>query len=307
MNTSKNMLKLVLYCLLSIGLGFVAISGVKSVKGYVSGGFLILFGFVGICAITYRTIQKRVDPKAYEAWDEKAAAVQDVLATNDTDLKRIYDNRQIAQAQRAQIVAGYAAAQGWTQISADDATLGQYVPSVLRDQNQTGHMYASAYEFTLNASPARVFQYTYYAPVLEVNAHGSSSGRHLSPEYYQSPESYYIIAAIIPKPLAPLYVEKYGMFSQHIGYEHQENLSLEGDFSKFFSVYIPKGQELEALQLLQPDVMQYMLNGGQDFQFQTNGTSLLFMTQDNFVNPPQVSQLVAYAEGFIKDTDLVSN
>ncbi len=47
-----------------------------------------------------------------------------------------------------------------------------------------------------------------------------------------------------------------------------EALSLEGDFNAKFLVYVPKGQEMEALQVLEPDVMAKLMDGFEQYGFE---------------------------------------
>jgi hypothetical protein len=47
-----------------------------------------------------------------------------------------------------------------------------------------------------------------------------------------------------------------------------ERLSLEGDFNSKFMVYVPKGQEIEGLQILEPDVMAKLMDGFDHYGFE---------------------------------------
>ncbi len=48
-------------------------------------------------------------------------------------------------------------------------------------------------------------------------------------------------------------------------------LTVEGDFNKEFSVYVPQGEEIEALEILQPDAMAMLMEGYKEFGFECYG------------------------------------
>ncbi len=57
-----------------------------------------------------------------------------------------------------------------------------------------------------------------------------------------------------------------------------EVLPLEGNFNSKFLVYVPKGQEIEGLQILEPDVMTKLMDGYDDFGFECTGSSVYLFT-----------------------------
>lgn len=56
-----------------------------------------------------------------------------------------------------------------------------------------------------------------------------------------------------------------------------ENLKLEGDFNDYFSLQIEKGQEVDALTVITPDVMQKLVDYNQAEDIEILGTNLYFM------------------------------
>lgn len=55
-------------------------------------------------------------------------------------------------------------------------------------------------------------------------------------------------------------------------------LPLEGDFTTRFTVYVPTGTEVEALQVLEPDVMATLMDGFDRFGFECTGSHLYLFT-----------------------------
>lgn len=56
-----------------------------------------------------------------------------------------------------------------------------------------------------------------------------------------------------------------------------ETLKLEGDFEDYFSLQIEKGQEIDALEIITPDVMQALVQYGQAEDIEILGTNLYFI------------------------------
>ena len=57
-----------------------------------------------------------------------------------------------------------------------------------------------------------------------------------------------------------------------------ESFSLEGNFNSKFTVYVPKGKEIEALQILEPDVMAKLMDGFENFGFECTGSNVYLFT-----------------------------
>jgi len=56
-----------------------------------------------------------------------------------------------------------------------------------------------------------------------------------------------------------------------------ENLALEGDFDKFFKLYEAKGEEVDVLSIITPDVMQTLLDNDQQQDIEIWGNCLYFI------------------------------
>jgi hypothetical protein len=53
-----------------------------------------------------------------------------------------------------------------------------------------------------------------------------------------------------------------------------EVISLEGDFNKYFTLYVPRGFEIEALQIFAPDVMAKLIDNSKQFDLEFIGDHL---------------------------------
>lgn len=53
-----------------------------------------------------------------------------------------------------------------------------------------------------------------------------------------------------------------------------EHIKLEGDFNKYFTLRVPAGYELEAYEILTPDVMAKLIDKAQRLNFEFNGNKL---------------------------------
>jgi len=63
--------------------------------------------------------------------------------------------------------------------------------------------------------------------------------------------------------------------------EHDEKLKLEGDFNKYFNLLIEKGQQINALEILTPDVMQILVSYNTNEDIEINGDSLYFISRND--------------------------
>jgi hypothetical protein len=51
-------------------------------------------------------------------------------------------------------------------------------------------------------------------------------------------------------------------------YQKKQRLQLEGDFNDYFNLYVPNGEERDALEILTPDVMQVLVDGGRPYDIE---------------------------------------
>ncbi|MGW9630931.1 hypothetical protein ACWGST_09510 [Agromyces sp. NPDC055520] len=114
----------------------------------------------------------------------------------------------------------------------------------------------------------------FVAPGVEIgNLSYRSSGR--------SGEWHYI-AIELPAPLPHLILDATsdGRISSRlpIGFEHDQRMSLEGDFDRWFRVYAPQTYGREALYVLTPDVMAALIDEAAHFNVEIVDETLVFFT-----------------------------
>jgi hypothetical protein len=61
-----------------------------------------------------------------------------------------------------------------------------------------------------------------------------------------------------------------------VAFKESERVDLEGDFSTFFRVYIPKGEEVNAFTILAPNIMVLLLEQAGDYDFEFAGNRIYF-------------------------------
>jgi|GEM_PF-3137890 len=76
-----------------------------------------------------------------------------------------------------------------------------------------------------------------------------------------------------------------------------ESLQLEGNFQDYFSLQIEKGQELNVLEIITPDVMQTIVDLSQTEDIEILGNELFFIQSGDARTPEPVRQLVQSVSG----------
>jgi len=82
-----------------------------------------------------------------------------------------------------------------------------------------------------------------------------------------------------------------------------ETLNLEGDFSKYFLVRAPKGSEIEAYQILTPDVMANLIDKARNLNFEFNKNKLYIYVPKIISTKNEMQSmftLVEYLDGMLK-------
>lgn len=68
-------------------------------------------------------------------------------------------------------------------------------------------------------------------------------------------------------------------------YESSQRMRLEGDFAKYFDLYVPAGLQINALSLLAPNMMQILVNHSGFFDIEFRDNELILMTRKSLYNP----------------------
>jgi hypothetical protein len=61
-----------------------------------------------------------------------------------------------------------------------------------------------------------------------------------------------------------------------VSFKEVDRINLEGDFSAFFRVYVPKGEEVNAFTILAPNIMILLLEQAGDYDFEFAGNRIYF-------------------------------
>jgi hypothetical protein len=153
------------------------------------------------------------------------------------------------------------------------------LPPFLSGHNKS--KFTNGYTVKLPHGALQIFRFAYLSTLQD-----SSSWRAMD-----------IAALETSKTFTPLHV-----FSkqQHGAYERPEQgqkLELEGDFNQYFEVVIPSGRQLEALEILTPDIMQIMLEHGKSCDFELYGNRVgIIAYQWSFYQPNNMDHLINLAE-----------
>jgi len=95
---------------------------------------------------------------------------------------------------------------------------------------------------------------------------------------YQHVHNYTVGALTLPTALPHmLLLSKKTKVDVERDLQNGEELHLEGDFNDYFSLQIEKGQEIDALSVITPDVMQKLVDYNQAEDIEILGTNLYFM------------------------------
>lgn len=91
-----------------------------------------------------------------------------------------------------------------------------------------------------------------------------------------------------------------GMSKLPAGIKRAQTLSLEGDFDKYFELYVPEGYERDALYIFTPDVMQVLVDDlkGFDIEILENQVYLYTSRQFKWKNAKNLKRLIELGDAF---------
>ncbi len=138
-------------------------------------------------------------------------------------------------------------------VAATDEELYGSIPANLQVSGAHSRK-VSGYRFTFGSVPAVLFDYWFT----------TGSGK-------SSQSFHYAIASMtLTKDFPHLYLDGKvnGSNSQ---YEKEQRVELEGDFNKYFTLYMPEGSAAGALTVLSPDIMQTVIAQGQALDLEIDG------------------------------------
>lgn len=87
--------------------------------------------------------------------------------------------------------------------------------------------------------------------------------------------------------------------SSYMFLDNEKKLSLEGDFSKHFSLYVAKEYELEAMQIFTPDIMQMFIDKGSDLSVEIYNNRAYIYYQKGITKKDQLVYIYGLAKEII--------
>lgn len=84
-------------------------------------------------------------------------------------------------------------------------------------------------------------------------------------------------------------------------YQSSQRVNLEGNFNKYFDLYMPEGSGAGSLTLLSPDVMQVLIDQVQPFDIEINGTNVCLITRGYGYTQEKISAFTAASNAITKE------
>jgi hypothetical protein len=96
---------------------------------------------------------------------------------------------------------------------------------------------------------------------------------------------YSVVSFMLEQKFVELFVRRKDWLDHTNRYSKDQQIQLEGDFNKYFDVFMPTGTQIEALSLLTPDVMQFLEQAGREYDLHVNGHTVTVIAGDQYVTP----------------------
>lgn len=188
-------------------------------------------------------------------------------------------------ARQKKAMAALAQQKGWQTLGTDDATLGNYVPTYLRNNpDSAGHKYQMAYQ----AQGIVFFRYDD-----SIRSHNITDNTNTQLQVV----SYAIAALGLSQAFGQILILHHSRLNNYGLHNGLQKFNLEGDFGKYFDVYAPQGSSIETLSFLTPDVMAYLIDLGQHshWSIEINGNLVIVEGDANLISPSKIANLLDYA------------
>ena len=207
-------------------------------------------------------------------------------------------------------MAALAARNGWTALGNDGVTLSGYLPEFVRMLGQQGYGFGSytrntvsydmAYEATVGSHKAVLFQYQYteYRQSTDPNTPDTSTTYTFTVLNLAMPVTEPTILL-----LHHSFMSKLANFGLHHGLQ---KLSLEGDFDDSYDTYIQPNDQVNALSLLTPDVMEdvEMLAGKKaQASLQIGGQSVIISFENQMLTPEFIEPILIQVSTLLTKLD----
>ena len=106
---------------------------------------------------------------------------------------------------------------------------------------------------------------------------------------------YFTVARVaLPKPLAHILLKPKKSASADVEdqFADHQKLELEGDFNDYFTLEIARGQQIDALTVLTPDVMQCLVSYAEAENIEIDAANLYFILRSDRRDPEHTKQLL---------------
>lgn len=107
----------------------------------------------------------------------------------------------------------------------------------------------------------------------------------------------------LPREVPHIYLNglKNNLNASVSGYKTQK-LNLEGDFNKYFNVFVPPNYHVDALQLLTPDVMRALIEEGVDYDYEmVNDNLYIYATPGAMSDMTKLRKLLTAVDGLQRE------
>lgn len=195
----------------------------------------------------------------------------------------VYGNKR--RIRREQAMSDYAAGQGWQPIAQPESAVAGLLPDALRGIGFS-ERYDMAYQLTVNSHKSTVFEYEYEQ---HTQGYGTSDTR-MNQVY-----SFAVVNVTHPQKFDSLYVRRRDWGDHTAAYKDGQKLQLEGDFGKSFDVYAPNGTQIDALDILTPDIMQCIQQHGSNYDVQFQDHTFTVIADGSYMSPGRIGVLLGFA------------
>lgn len=114
---------------------------------------------------------------------------------------------------------------------------------------------------------------------------------------YQTQHNFTVAAVILPRLMPHIILNsKKDKADIHTRFPDHESLKLEGDFNKYFNLLLQKGQEVNVLAIITPEIMQTLIADNNDEDIETAGQQLFFILRNDKRDTESVKRLISSVE-----------
>ncbi len=180
----------------------------------------------------------------------------------------------ILKGRHEKAVQQFALVNGW-KLSAE-GVLSDTLPSALRGMGS--QRFANGYMGQVAGRDVLVYEFSYTT--------GSGKDSHTYP---------FTIACIGTKNNYPeLFIDSHANGQDTAYYGLDQKIKLEGNFDKYFSLFAAKGQQVDALSIVTPDIMELLINLGKGYDVEVRGHQVSVISVGSSYNRLGLPQMLEF-------------